>query len=156
MAFAKAPPQIGEQLVGQPAGPQTIDQRPRPTNVPAYQVIDTRLFGLQFFKPIDEAFKELLRAHRRGHLNRLSAPSHGIGRHKPRCRSSSFIDGNNGATVRARFIWPAALRRSAKMRNSRFVVDCFMTMPAAEGQVMNAVTLVPLGIVRAVGDANRK
>ena len=67
-----------------------------------------------------------------------------------------FVDGDDGAAVRAGFGGTAALRRAAVVGDARLVVDCLLQMPAAEGHVVNAVAFVAGRVAGAVGDADRE
>ena len=67
-----------------------------------------------------------------------------------------FVDGDDRAAVRARFVRAAALRRAAVVGDARLLVDRLLQVPAAEGHVVNAVAFVAGRIAGAVGDADRE
>ena len=155
-ALAEFAAQVYQEFVCQTSRPQPIYERARAADIPAHEQVDSRVLRLQFFEALDHTVVKLFRSRGGRNFERLVDPANRIGGHKSRLRSLTFIHSNDGAPVGTRFVWPAALRRAAIVRDARLLIDGLLLVPAAKCHVMNAVALVAGRIARAVCDADRE
>ena len=114
------------------------------------------MLPLQLFEPLDHPVAELLFLRRSRDFHRLFDPANRVGRHKLGFGLLGVVDGNNGAPVRTSFVWTAALRRSAVMRNTRLCVDSLLLVSATKCHVVHTIAFVTGRVARAMCDTDGK